>query len=51
MHGGEKKIIIRKDLSVLKSLQRKSFYKSTLKFIGSKTEYGFVELTNNICLK
>ena len=46
MHGRERKIMIRPFSS--EQSRKKTFNKSTVKFIGSKIEYGFVELTNNI---
>ena len=47
MHGKERKIMIR-TFSSEKSRKKKNFQQNTVKFIGSKIEYGFVELTNNI---
>jgi len=46
MHGKERKLMIR-PFSSEKS-RKKNFQQNTVKFIGSKIEYGFVELTNNI---
>lgn len=49
MHEGKRKVTIRKrPFGSEKSREKKSFNKSTSKFIGSKTENGFVELTNDI---